>query len=131
MLLIANLKKFSLRFVMGWSLLGIAALGVAQETPKAQTDKQEKISDAELRAFVKAYVENQRIRQQYEPSLMDNKDPQKGQQLQDRANEELKKSLAKQNLSIENYNRIYNAINSDEQLRERALELVKEERRRA
>jgi hypothetical protein len=130
MLLIANLKKFSLSFVIGWSLLSIAALGVAQETPKAQTDKQEKINDAELRAFVKAYVENQRIRQQYEPSLMDNKDPQKGQQLQDRANEELKKSLAKQNLTIEKYNSIYNQINSDEELRKKALKLVEEERKK-
>ena len=131
MLLISNLKKFSLSFVIGWPLLGIAALSVAQETPKAQTDKQEKVSDTELRAFVKAYVDNQKIRQRYEPSLMDNKDPQKAQQLQDQANEELKKSLAKQNLTIEKYNRIYNQINSDEELRKKALKLVEEERKKA
>jgi len=127
MFTIFNLKKFFLSFVLGWSLLALGDLGIAQ----AQTDKQEKVSDAELRAFVKAYVDNQKIRQEYEPSLMDNKDPQKSQQIQNRANEELKKSLAKQNLTIEKYNSIYNQINSDEELRKKALKLVEEERKKA
>jgi Domain of unknown function (DUF4168) len=127
MFTIFNLKKFFLSFVLGWSLLALGDLGIA----KAQTDKQEKVSDAELRAFVKAYVDNQKIRQQYEPSLTDNKDPQKSQQLQDQANAELKKSLAKQNLTIEKYNSIYNQINSDEELRKKALKLVEEERKRS
>jgi Domain of unknown function (DUF4168) len=127
MFTIFNLKNCFLSFVLGWSLLALGALSIAQ----AQTDKQEKVSDAELRAFVKAYVDNQKIRQQYEPSLTDSKDPQKGQQLQDQANAELKKSLAKQNLTIEKYNSIYNQINSDEELRKKALKLVEEERKRA
>ena len=48
--------------------------------------------------------------------------------MQDEANMELKKSLARQNLSIEKYNRIYNLVNSDEQLRQKVLKLVEEER---
>jgi uncharacterized protein DUF4168 len=130
MFTIFNLKNYFLSFVLGWSFVALGALGVAQDSPKAQTDPQANVSDAELRAFVKAYVDNQKIRQQYEPSLMDNKDPQKGQQLQDQANAELKKSLAKHNLTIEKYNSIYNQINSDEELRKKALKLVEEERKR-
>ena len=38
-------------------------------------------------------------------------------------------SLAKQNLSIEKYNRIYNLINNDEQLHNKALKLIDEERK--
>jgi len=132
MFTIFNLKNgfFSL-FVIGWSLLALTAISVAQEGPKAQTDQQTKVSDADLRAFVKAYVDNQRIRQQYEPSLKDSTDSEKDQQIQDRANAELKKSLAKQNLTVEKYNAIYNQINSDEELRKKALKLVEEERKRS
>ncbi|TMA95375.1 MAG: DUF4168 domain-containing protein [Deltaproteobacteria bacterium] len=132
MFTIFNLKNgfFSL-FVIGWSLLALTAISVAQEGPKAQTDQQTKVSDADLRAFVKAYVDNQKIRQQYEPSLKDSTDSEKDQQIQDRANAELKKSLAKQNLTVEKYNAIYNQINSDEELRKKALKLVEEERKRS
>ena len=132
MFTIFNLKNgfFSL-FVIGWSLLALTAISVAQEGPKAQTDQQTKVSDADLRAFVKAYVDNQKIRQQYEPSLKDSTDSEKDQQIQDRANAELKKSLAKQNLTVEKYNAIYNQINSDEELRRKALKLVEEERKRS
>ena len=44
---------------------------------------------------------------------------------------DLKKSLAKQNLTVDEYNRIYNRINSDERLREKALKLVEEERKKS
>jgi len=53
------------------------------------------------------------------------------QQIQERANAELKKSLAKQKLTVDQYNRIYNRINSDERLREKALKLVEEERKKS
>ena len=124
-----KLENFFLIFVMGGYLLCMSALGFAQQSATPQVESQTSISDAELRGFVRAYVDNQKIRQEYEPPLRDNTDPQKGQQLQDRANAELKKSLAKQNLTVKNYNRIYNRINSDEALREKALKLIEEERK--
>jgi hypothetical protein len=126
-----NLKKCFLSFVIGGSLLCVSALGLAQGSFKTVTDNsQVNISDGELRAFAKAYVENQKIRQQYEPPLKNVTDPEKSKQIQDQANRELKKSLAKQNLSIEKYNRIYNQLNSDERLRKKALKLIDEERQR-
>jgi hypothetical protein len=129
MFTIFNLKNGFLSLcVIGWSLLALTAISVAQEGTKGQ---QPTVSDADLRAFVKAYVDNQKIRQQYEPSLKDSTDSEKDQQIQDRANAELKKSLAKQNLTVEKYNAIYNQINSDEELRKKALKLVDEERKRS
>ena len=106
----------------------MGALGFAQQSATPQAENQTNISEAELSAFVKAYVDNQKVRQEYEPPLRHNTDPQKGQ-LQDRANAELQRSLAKQNLTVENYNRIYNRINSDEELRKKALKLIEEERK--
>jgi hypothetical protein len=117
---------------VAWSLLTVGAHGLAQQPVKSQSDSQQGvISDGDLRAFVKAYVENQKIREKYEPPLSAMTDPEKYKQMQDQASGELQSSLAKQKLSIEKYNRIYNAINSDEQLRERTLRLVEEERQRS
>ena len=127
-----NLRKQFLSFVIGWSLVFLAVLGFAQQSAKPPTDNQPaSVSDSELRAFVKAYVENQKIRQEYEPPLSVMTDPKKYQQTQDQASAALKTSLAKQNLSIEDYNRIFNAINRDEQLRKQAMKLVEEERKRS
>ena len=121
-----------LSFAFVGFLLGSGGLGSTQQTaPSTASADRENISDGELRAFVKAYVENQKIRQKYEPTLENNTDPQKNREIQERANAELKKSLAKQNLTVEQYNKIYNRINSDERLREKALKLVEEERKKS
>src|SRR4051794_14095762 len=102
--MVTQFKIFLLSLIMGGSLLGLAAFGCAQEAPNTSNDSRPaKISDAELRAFIKAYVDNQKIRQQYEPTLMDTTDPKQSQQLQNQANTELTQSLARQNLTVEVY----------------------------
>jgi biopolymer transport protein ExbB/TolQ len=128
-----NWKHLFWDVVIGWSLLGLsAALSFAQALPSSKTDNpQTSVSENDLRAFVKAYVENQKIRQQYEPTLQNTPDPAKSKPIQDEANAELKKALAKENLTIERYNRIYNLVNNDEQLRGKALKMIEEERRRS
>jgi len=114
-------KKTFFSFAIIGFLLGSGGLGSTQQTaPSTANADQENISDGELRAFVKAYVDNQ-----------NSTDPEKNQEIQERANAELKKSLAKQNLTVDQYNRVYNRINSDERLREKALKLVEEERKKS
>ena len=118
-------KKTFLSFAIIGFLLGSGGLGSTQQTaPSTANADQGNISDGELRAFVKAYVDNQKIRQKYEPTLENSTDPQKNREIQDRANADLKKSLAKQN-------RIYNRLNSDERLREKALSSSKKNEKRA
>lgn len=118
---------------IGWIVLGLAAAGSAQQSPGKQMNSsaQTQVSDTELRAFVRAYVETQNIRREYEPPLQKTADPDKTQDLQKEANAELKKTLAKQNLTVEQYNRIFSAVNNDPQLREKTLKLVGEERQRS
>lgn len=106
-------------------LLAVAAQAFAQSSGQPAPWE---ISDSALRAFVRAYVDNQKIRQQYEPALQNNSDPAKEQELQDQASAALKKSLAKENLTIDQYNRIYQRISSDEELRQKVLRMVDEER---
>jgi hypothetical protein len=91
--------------------------------------KSTQISDKELAAFAKAYAEVQRIRSQYEPSLQKSKDAKESERLQQEANAKLKKTLDKQGLSVDRYNRIYAAVNSSEELRRKALKMVEQERR--
>jgi hypothetical protein len=56
--------------------LWFAPEAYGQQAPSQQGSGPEaKVSDTELRAFVKAYVEFHKIRQRYEPSLSNAKDP--------------------------------------------------------
>ena len=57
----------------------------------------------------------------YEPALEKSNDAEKNRLIHNKANDELKKNLAKQNLTIEQYNRIFNQVNSSEQLRQKTL----------
>jgi GTP1/Obg family GTP-binding protein len=89
------------------------------------------ISDKELGAFAKAYAEIQQIRSQYEPSLQKTKDAKESERLQQEANAKLKKTLDKQGLSVDRYNKIYAAVNANADLRRKALKLVEQERRKS
>ncbi len=82
-------------------------------------------------AFAKAYTEVQQIRSQYEPTLQKTKDAKESERLQQEANAKLKKTLAKQGLSIDRYNKIYATVNADPALRRKALKLVEQERKKS
>ncbi len=89
------------------------------------------ISDRELTAFARAYTEVQQIRLQYEPSLQKTKNAKESERLQQEANAKLKKTLDKQGLSIDRYNKIYAAVNANEELRRKALRIVEQERKKS
>jgi hypothetical protein len=132
MLNMSHWVKLLSTFAFAWSLLFPTAAGLAQESPRPQAEgRQARVGDDEIRAFVKAYVETQKIRQKYEPTLLETTDPEKNKQLHTQASAELKESLARQNLTVEQYNTIYAQVNSDEELRQKALKLIEEERKRS
>ena len=89
------------------------------------------VSDRELRAFVKTYVETQNIRQEYEPPIEKSSDPARKQRLHQNANAELKEALARNNLTVDQYNRIFARVNSDKPLRDKVLKMVEEERKKS
>lgn len=86
------------------------------------------IDERQLRAFVKTYVETQNIRREYEPPIEKSKDPERKERLHQGANKELKAALDRNNLTVEQYNRIFAQVNKDKPLRDRVLKLVEEER---
>lgn len=103
--------------------LGISTTTLAQAPAK--------ISDKELLAFAKAYAEVQQIRAEYEPSLQRTKDARQSERLQREANTKLKKTLDKQGLSVDRYNKIYAAVNANEALRRKTLRMVEQERKKS
>ncbi|MBI4522732.1 MAG: DUF4168 domain-containing protein [Deltaproteobacteria bacterium] len=98
-----------------------------QETPQSPGKK---ITDKELQAFVKAYVEYQNIRRQYEPTLRNTQESQEREKLQREANSKIEKALKRQNLTVDSYNRIFTAVNNNEELRRKTLKMIDDERKR-
>lgn len=117
-------------------LLGVLCLAMASGAPVVSAQSSAgpqqsaaQINDRELRAFARAYVETQNIRRKYEPPIEKSSDPDRTRRLHQSANEELKSALARNDLTVEQYNRIFARVNSDKQLREKILEMVEEERK--
>src|SRR5918999_812375 len=107
--MISYLKIALAIFVISLSLTD-RSFAFAQSSTPAQKSQ---IDERELRAFVKTYVETQNIRREYEPPIAKSSDPNRSERLHKRANEELKDALARNNLTVEQYNRIFAQVNSD------------------
>jgi hypothetical protein len=118
---ITLVSRKSLSIFIGLALLGVSTTALAQTT----------ISDKELAAFAKVYAEVQQIRAQYEPSLQKAKDAKESERLQQEANAKLKKTLDNRGLSVDRYNKIYAAVNANEELRRKTLKMVEQERRKS
>jgi hypothetical protein len=124
-------KKQIALSVMTAALLGPGMTVLAQQNSKPQAaPQQNSVSESELQAFAKAYVDYQRIREKYEPQLKATNDPQKSKQIQDEANAKIKDALAKQRLTAQQYNRVFTLVNNDATLRKKAMKLIEDERKK-
>ena len=131
------MKIFALRhWVVGSAIASLVGLTVgatgAQEKPALQQpSKQTAIGDKELKAFAKSYVEFHKIRAEYEPALNKARDPQEQGKIEQEALTKFAKAVQKQGLTLENYFRMYQTVNTNDSLREKALKLIDEERKKA
>ena len=119
-----------LGLVLVIAILCGTGVATAVETPAKPSDAS-RLSDKELKAFAKAYVDYQKIRRTYAPALEQAKDPAQKKQIEQEANAKIKRSLDAQGLSVARYNQIFAQVNSDPPLRKKVLEQVEEERRRS
>ena len=118
--------------IAGFLILPFSHLSLAQAPPQQREQRQPtSVSEGERRAFTKAYVQYQKIRQDYEPRLNNTQDPEKRKQIQQEANSKIQAALAKQGLTPEAYNRIFKIVNADNELRKKALRLIEEERKKS
>jgi hypothetical protein len=112
------------------ALLYGAAVATAVEAPAKPSDASG-LSDKELKAFAKVYVDYQKIRRTYAPALEQAKDPARKKQIEQEANARIKSSLDAQGLSVTRYNQIFAEVNSNPPLRKKVLRQVEEERKRS
>lgn len=118
--------------VIGLWIPGFVPITGAQESPGQQPPtEQTNISDQQLKAFAKAYVELRKILQEYEAPLSSAQDSQEQQKLQQEAKSKIEETLEKEGLNVQAYERIFTVVNSNGELREKALRLINEERKRS
>ena len=104
----------------------------AQESPKqGPSTGQTNVTDKELATFAKTYVEYNKVRQAYEAQLSKVQDPKERAKIQQEGNLKVKQSLEKHGLTPESYNRLFAAVNGNEQLRKKALKMIDAERNRS
>lgn len=113
------------------SLWLVPAAATGQAPSGQDSGGQTKVSDEELSAFAKAYVEFHKIRQRYETSLRETKEPAEQERIRREGNAKLKETVEKQGLTMETYNRIFTTVNGNEELRKKALKLIDEERKKS
>ena len=95
---------------------------------QSQSQPRKEVSDKDLQAFAKAYVEVQKIKTSQQGSLNNTSDPQQAQKIQQDTNTEMAKAVQKQGFTPETYAQTLAAVNSDNTLSQKALELIKKER---
>ena len=131
------MKKFAsiyamLAMIIGGLVASPAIVVRAQDRTRGQQPSQEpEISDRDLKAFAKAYVEFHKIRSAYENSLDEVSNRQEETKAQHEALIKIDKALEKQGLKPDAYYRIFKAVNADEKLRAKTMKLIEEERRAA
>ncbi len=99
----------------------------AQEPPKQQS----KIDPTQLKSFARVYVEFEKIRDTYEPRLNKAQGDQETEAIQKEAGAKIDEALAKEGLSRETYSQIINTLNTDSELRSKAMQLIDEERKKS
>jgi hypothetical protein len=99
----------------------------AQEPPRQQS----KIDPTQLKSFARVYVEFEKIRDTYEPRLNKAQGDQEAQVIQKEAGAKIDEALAKEGLSREIYSQIINTLNTDSELRAKAMLLIDEERKKS
>src|SRR5262245_38994719 len=124
---IAILKTVAAIFVAGFLILPMAKQVRAQNSPKQQLN----VSETELRAFAKVYVEVEKIRQAYEPRLKEAKNPEESKQIQKEAVSKMQGALTKEGLTEESYTHILEIARADEGLLKKLVELINEERQKS
>ena len=111
----------------GLSLSPFVTTSFAQEVPNQQS----KIDPTQLKSFARVYVEFEKIRDTYEPRLNKAQGDQETEAIQKEAKVKIDEALAKEGLSRETYSQIITTLNTDSELRAKAMQLIDQERKKS
>ena len=123
---IATLKSVAAIFIVGF-IFPFARESRAQEMPTRPMN----VSETQLRAFAKVYVEVEKIRQAYEPRLKEAKNPEEGKEIQKEAVSKMQGALTKEGLTEEGYVQIFEVARADAGLRQKLIDLINEEKQKS
>lgn len=128
------MTKPNTRFVSASLLSIFMAAGVSQVSAQQASQPQPQqvapvmqasdISDKKLEKFADSLGEIMEIRQDFTAKLEEIGDPAEAQQLQQQANQKMMKTVEDNDLSIEEYNAINQAVQNNPQLRDKVISMI-------
>lgn len=126
------MKKITAGILAMMMGMGTAASVHAQGNPATQTGMPQteqslpsaSFSEAEIRTFVSLQQDLEQIRAQFTERLHNAQDPDKAAQLQQDANLEMVEVVESSGISVETYNEIAMALQTDPQLRDQVESMI-------
>ena len=115
---------FALCMTAGASQVSAQQAAQPQAPQSAPTIQAADISDKKLEKFADSLGEIMEIRQAFTAKLEKTGDPAEAQQLQQQANQKMMKTVQDNNLSIEEYNAINQAVQNSPQLRDKVIAMI-------
>lgn len=97
-----------------------------QPPPGQQQAPQIEVGEEEMRSFAEAQIEIEGLRGEYQTRLQEAEGQEEARQIEQEANEEMVQVVEDQDLDVQRYTQIAQAIDADPDLRERFMELRQE-----
>jgi GTP1/Obg family GTP-binding protein len=113
-----------LLFLLTASMAAITPV-FAQQTPSENIE----VDAFKLQSFARVYVEFEKIRDIYLPRLKNAQTVQETNDIEKEARARIDEALRKEGLTPESYSQIINKLNTDTELRAKAMQLVDEQRK--
>lgn len=121
-------REMNLKFLRPLLLLmiviGFMPLSVLNAQDVALQSTPGELVSNNLESFAKAYTEVGQIHSSYEERITQSADERKAEALQQEANQKMTQAVADHGLTIEDYNTIFNAIQTDPALKEEFITVL-------
>lgn len=121
---VVSASLFALLMAAGASQVSAQQATQAPAPQQAPAMQAADISDKKLEKFADSLGEIMEIRQDFTAKLEKTGDPAEAQQLQQEANEKMMNTVQDNDLSIEEYNAINQAVQNDPQLRDKVIAMI-------
>lgn len=115
-----SLKLFALTVALMFGTAAVAQQDMQQQSEPETID----VSDAQLEQFADAQTKIADIQQDFSTRLQEVEDPEKANELQRQANEEMTAAVEDAGLDVESFNQIAMAIQNDPELQQKLTEML-------
>lgn len=117
-------KLFAALIALTFSLAAVAQEQQGQQMQQPETIE---VSDQQLEQFADAQIEIAGIQQDFSSRLQQVEDPEKAQELQRQANEEMTTAVEDAGLDVESFNQIAMAIQNSPELQQQLTEMLQQQ----